>query len=85
MNVGAWGDQKVTSDSLELELHDAMSCWRWMLRPKVLSFARVTHSFNPSAISPAPFFRFPIQESQSPSFELGPELETNLMFQYTWE
>lgn len=59
MNVGAWGDQKVASDSLELELQDATSCWRWVLRPKLLSFARA-HIFNPWAISPAPFSRFHI-------------------------
>lgn len=36
MNAGTWGDQKVASGSLELELQDAMSCWRWVLRPKLL-------------------------------------------------
>lgn len=48
-------------------------------------FCKSGSLFNPWTISPVPFSRFHIQESQSPSFELGPELQKHLMFQYTWE
>lgn len=41
MNAGTWEGQKVVSDSLELEFQLVMSCWRWVLRPKLLPFASI--------------------------------------------